>query len=406
MCTKSDKINLVVIPFHDWKKCEHEGFRTRDAHFMQEFGKHPQINKVLIVNRPTSLPEMLLLRKNWHITEGNSIYATRNMKLSQVDDKSYTVDTRVLDTWKPLIQQRKWLPSAYGNKKLVHNVESALSTLDMRQNYALFMSAPLFVPLVKQLTPKVIAFDAQDNLMKHSLYRNVPNLLSYYDYCMKYADIITANSMETTQWFALKNDNATHIGNGVSLTFFDSTKEYMIPDDLRNIPRPIVGYAGKMQDMFDVTLMCKTVESMTDVSFVFIGQQLNSKWMKPLWRYPNVYYLGDKRYYLLPSYLAAFDVCIIPYRPDKQHGGDPIKFYEYLAMQKPIVTTDIGDVSKFRSYPNVRIANTAKQFSVDLKSLLKSLGSSKSTAGYELPTEILWSSKADYIIGQIYKKLA
>lgn len=391
-------MNLVVIPFHDWKKCEREGFRTRDAHFMEEFGRHPQVEKLLVINRPTSLAEQLLLHKQWHVVGGTLVSSTAIMRLSQVDNKVYTCDIRVPDLLQPLLLRRKWLPKAYGMPPVVKGVRNALHTLGMAQNFALFISAPLFVPLVKHLSPKVFAFDAQDNLLKASLYKDTPGLIDYYDFCIQKANIISANSAETRHWLAQRRTDAQLIANGVSPEVFDPCRSYTTPADIAEIAHPRIGYAGKMQEMFDVKLMCMVAERLPHVNFVFIGQQLNRQWMQPLWRYPNVFYLGDKRYDSLPGYLASFDICIIPYRPEAQHGGDPIKFYEYLAMGKPIVTTNIGGVGEFRAYPQVYIADLPEQFEGGLEFFLQKLHNHESIEMSVLPTEVFWRTKADLLI--------
>ena len=61
------KINLVIFPLHDWKKCEREGFRTRDAHLILEFEKNSLVEKILIVDRPISSPEMLVKKCWWKV---------------------------------------------------------------------------------------------------------------------------------------------------------------------------------------------------------------------------------------------------------------------------------------------------------------------------------------------------
>ena len=394
-------MNLVIIPFHDWKKCEHEGFRTRDAHFMEEFGRHPQVEKLLVIDRPTSLAETLLLGKNWSVLHGTAVASASGRRISQVGDKTFTCDIRVPDLIQPLLLRRKWIPQAYGMPRVVAGVRDALETLGMAQSFALFISAPLFVPLVKHLSPQVFAFDAQDNLLKSSLYKDMPHLSAYYDFCIRTADVISANSAETTRWLSQQRSDPQHIANGVSPEVFDPQKQYATPADLTAIARPRVGYAGKMQEMFDVKLMCGMAESLPAENFVFIGQQLNRQWMKPLWRYPNVFYLGDKQYDLLPSYIASFDICMIPYRPEAQHGGDPIKFYEYLAMGKPIVTTDIGGVGEFRQYPQVCIADSPAQFKAGLEYFLQKLRGHDAIATKALPKEVFWRTKADTIVQKI-----
>ena len=397
-------MNLVVLPFHDWKKCEREGFRTRDAHFMQEFAKHPLVDKLLIINRPISLAEITLMRRNWRPREGTTVFQENDVCISQVSTNTYTLDILVRESIKPLRMKRSWTPYIFGQAKVEQAVMTGLSHLGMDSDYALFMSAPLFVPLVEQLSPRVLAFDAQDNLLKHEFYRDIPNLEAYYKFCLDRADFISTNSQETAEWFRQQRPDTIHISNGVDDDVFSPDHTYEMPTDMKSIPTPIVGYAGKMQEMFDVSLMERAVSELGDVNFVFIGQELNPKWMKPLWQHPNTHYLGDKPYSQLPQYLAAFDVCIIPYAVEKQHGGDPIKFYEYLAMGKPIVTTDIGGVSAFQEFPQVRVVQTSDEFLHGLHYFTKQVRDKSPIPRSRLPEKYLWRTKVDKIVETIMQK--
>jgi glycosyltransferase involved in cell wall biosynthesis len=394
-------MNLVAIPFHDWKKCEREGFRTRDAHFMQEFDKHPLVEKQLIVNRPISLAEIILMRRNWRPLSGQSVIQENDVCITQVSEKTYTLDILVREIVKPLRMKRTWTPYIFGHSKIVRAVKTALSQLGMDLDYKLFMSAPLYVPLIEQLSPPIFAFDAQDNLLKHAFYRDIPDLEKYYQFCLERADFVSANSLETTEWFRQHRPDAIHISNGVDDEVFSPDYSFDRPSDMETISAPVVGYAGKMQEMFDVSLMTRIVSDLQDTNFVFIGQELNSRWMKSLWQYPNAHYLGDKPYSQLPQYLAAFDICIVPYNLERQHGVDPIKFYEYLAMGKPIVTTDIGGVSMFREFPQVRIAQNSKEFLDDIHYFTDQVRGNSVIPRRQLPETYLWRTKADKIVKAI-----
>ncbi len=391
-------MNLVVIPFHDWKKCEQEGFRTRDAHLMQEFGKHPQVSKLLVINRPISWAEMLLLKRPRYPQQGQLIYAQNGVYISQVGEKTYTLDMVIPEFWRPLWMKRDWIPVIFGKPQVARHVNQTLAQLEMTNDYNLFFSAPLFVPLVKNLNPSIWILDAQDNLLKHALYQHVPNLSDFYDFCLENADFVSANSLETTKWFQKKRADAVWISNGVDAEKFSPNESYPLPADLDGIKSPIVGYAGKMQEMLDIEAIELAVKNLPHINFVFIGQQLNPKWVQHLWQYPNVHYLGDKPYSLLPQYLAAFDICIIPYSIERQHGVDPIKFYEYLAMGKPIVTTDIGGVADFREYPQVRIAQTAEQFVAGVRQMINLIQTDQPFDTKPVPPDYLWKTKADQII--------
>ncbi len=392
-------MNIVMIPFHDWKKCEREGFRTRDAHFMQEFEKHPSVEKLLIINRPISIAEIALMGRSWQPQERISVFQQKNIAVNQVSAKTFTLDIRIYEFIKPLYMKRHWTPYIFGQEKIVEAVNKVLSVLSIDSDYKLFISAPLFVPLISQLSPKFLAFDAQDNLLKQDFYRDVPSLEDYYQYCLKHADFISANSEDTTHWFCEHRADAVHIPNGVDEEIFNARLDFSLPEDMSTIRSPIVGYAGKMQEMFDLSLMITAVSSMPDVQFVFIGQQLNPDWMKPLWKFSNTHYLGDKPYRLLPAYLSAFDVCIIPYNLSNQHGGDPIKFYEYMAMGKPIVTSNIGNVHSFQGYPQVCIASLPDEFVDGIRDFIQKIQNELPIDKRPLPTSALWSTKASKIVG-------
>lgn len=399
-------MNILFIPFHDWKKCEREGFRTRDAHLMQEFGEHPHVDKMLVINRPVSLAEMVLFRRNWRVRQGCRLFCKNNICITQgvkmgVDANIYNLDILSLEIVRPIIMRQHWTPYIFGCKKILNAVSWALKFLQMDQKYALFISAPLFTPLVRNLRPTVFMADAQDNLLKHKAYRNTPHLENYYQYWKNNADALIANSPETTRWLQQGRADAECIPNGVDAAFFKKDNIYDTLADIRPLKRPIIGFAGKMQEMLDVELIKRLIMAMPDVSFVFIGQLLNPRWVKCLWRYPNVHYLGDKPYDQLPEYLASFDVCIIPYHQERQHGVDPIKFYEYLAMGKPVVTTLVGDVARYENNPQVRIGTTEETFVQGVRFFLKKIAAGAPMPSAPLPKECSWKAKADYMVRKI-----
>ena len=40
-------MDIVMVPFHDYKKWIKEGFRTRDSHLYQHFEQREDINKII-----------------------------------------------------------------------------------------------------------------------------------------------------------------------------------------------------------------------------------------------------------------------------------------------------------------------------------------------------------------------
>jgi UDP-galactopyranose mutase len=61
---------------------------------------------------------------------------------------------------------------------------------------------------------------------------------------------------------------------------------------------------------------------------------------------PNLHYLGQRAYEDLPGYLAGFDTCLLPFaRNEATRFISPTKTLEYMAAEKPIVSTPIPDVA-------------------------------------------------------------
>jgi glycosyltransferase involved in cell wall biosynthesis len=77
---------------------------------------------------------------------------------------------------------------------------------------------------------------------------------------------------------------------------------------------------------------------MPDVNFVLV----NDIRIPPadLPRRPNIRFLGYQPYSQIPSYIAAFDACIIPFHINHLTAAvNPIKALEYFALGKPVVTS-------------------------------------------------------------------
>ena len=57
---------------------------------------------------------------------------------------------------------------------------------------------------------------------------------------------------------------------------------------------------------------------------------------------------GKQPYDKIPEFIAASDVCILPAYPDEEIMQDivPIKIYEYMAMEKPVITTNLPGIKK------------------------------------------------------------
>jgi glycosyltransferase involved in cell wall biosynthesis len=118
-----------------------------------------------------------------------------------------------------------------------------------------------------------------------------------------------------------------------------------LPEDIAHLPRPRVGFAGGISSACDFDLLRALAEEFPEGSIVLVGP-VQANVQPP--RLPNVHVMGHRPYEILPAYVQAFDVGLIPYvLNDWTRSVDPLKLLEYLAAGIPVVTTAIPEVEKY-----------------------------------------------------------
>ena len=110
-------MNILLIPFHDWRKILLEGFRTRDAHFIEEFTKSKS-HKIIIVNRPTTFLEIILKRKR-NLIKGKVVLSKSSFKLYEIKPNVYVIDFVSLNVFSQIYHSYIWFINQYGNDNYI-----------------------------------------------------------------------------------------------------------------------------------------------------------------------------------------------------------------------------------------------------------------------------------------------
>jgi glycosyltransferase involved in cell wall biosynthesis len=143
---------------------------------------------------------------------------------------------------------------------------------------------------------------------------------------------------------------------------------------LQEYKRPIIGYIGAIAEWFDYKLFHTVARLCPSYSFILIGgygleNHVFGDQVRRLRSLPNVHLLGHKDYTEIPDYLAAFDVCIIPFVINEvTTATDPVKIYEYFSQGKPVVATPLPELQRCGSL--VALAATAEEFASKLDEAL------------------------------------
>ncbi|TPE46129.1 glycosyltransferase [Pontibacter mangrovi] len=355
-------MNIIILPYHDWRKILLEGARTRDAHFIEALRRHHKVNKVLIINRPYTPLELYLKKKNIPVS-GDILLHEKGGKLIKIDDKTFITDFESYDIINHARFRRKWYSKAYAATKFVAFQRKSIEKLGLREDDTLILNQNILsAPLCSKLGKMPLFFDAWDNfLLMPGLSDLRETLTTNYQLLSKQARQWYTNSQQNIAYFhdTFGPKNIKLLKNGVDFSLFK--KNYEIPNDLEGLQRPIVGFGGKVTHLFDADLYRHLIERNPDKSFVLIGQILDKAVFNSIGNHPNFYYLGDKHYNQYASYITNFDIGIIPYKIGKsQHGGDSIKVYEYLAAGIKVVGTNDNGIENHGEF--LYIAHTKEQF--------------------------------------------
>ncbi len=145
------------------------------------------------------------------------------------------------------------------------------------------------------------------------------------------------------------NDNTFIIRHGTDWNHFrtaldDATE---MPADIKDLPKPIIGFHGLLADWVDFELIKETAKRFENGSIVLIGKIAvdAERKIKILENIENIHFLGRKPYETLPAYCKNFDVALNPFEINELTlAANPLKVREYLAAGLQVVSTDIPEV--------------------------------------------------------------
>jgi glycosyltransferase involved in cell wall biosynthesis len=169
------------------------------------------------------------------------------------------------------------------------------------------------------------------------------------------------------------NPNTHIIRHGTDWRHFRTAldESTIVPAEIANLPRPIIGFHGLLADWVDFELIKKTAEHFKDGSVVLIGKTSvdAAEKIKILYGVTNIHRLGRKPYAELPAYCKGFDVAINPFAINELTlAANPLKVREYLAAGLPVVSTDIPEV---RVLKDVLVGENQDEFIHKVEGALK-----------------------------------
>ena len=348
----------------------------------QLFTRFPSNWRILFIE-PTSIPVLLMQPKR--------LFARKYLNIEIVSLPSIPLIDR--------FEKLRWINNYFVSLWL----RFILRKKNMREP-VLFYYEPRYSTLIGKLQEKLVILDYIDDKLAFS---NVPSWMKIYlDNLIEKANLIfVASSYLHKNILKNRKDNVYLIGNGVDVNHFrKAMTDIPIPEDIAHIKSPIVGYIGALSDWVDFDIIRAISREYPDLSVVLVGPEFPSvkSEVDSLKQYPNVFILGAKPYEILPNYIKAFDVCIIPFKVNELTlSSNPIKFYEYISSGKNVISVNLPEVKLFENV--IHIADNLDEFLQFIPASINEKANIKEFL--KIIEENTWDQKSEKMIKLIIQKL-
>ena len=230
------------------------------------------------------------------------------------------------------------------------------------REHILWYYTPMALGFTRHLKPLATIYDCMDEL---TLFKNAPRAMKMREMeLFKRADLVFTGGQSLYEAKRHQHQSIHAFPSSIDRAHFaqarDITEE---PADQAHIPHPRLGFFGVVDERLDIELVDGIAAARPDWQLVVIGPIVKID-PKDLPNRPNIHYLGGKSYKELPSYIAGWDVAMLPFAlNDSTRFISPTKTPEYLAAGKPVVSTSIRDVVRpYGEKGLVRIADTVAEF--------------------------------------------
>jgi len=219
---------------------------------------------------------------------------------------------------------------------------------------------PMALPLIQDLNPKITIYDCMDELSKFKF--APPDLVSREKQLMKLANLVFTGGPSLYRAKRKQHSDAHCFPSSVECEHFrQSLNGIEEPADQRDLPHPRLGFYGVIDERLDTNLIGYIARKRPQWQIMLVGPVVKIS-QDSLPHEPNIHYLGMRDYKELPAYLSGWDVCLLPFaRNESTEFISPTKTLEYMAAEKPIVSTPITDVKQPYSHI-VYLGDTQEEF--------------------------------------------
>ena len=337
--------DLVLFSLQPWDEEIGSNFKDMALELSRD-------NRVLYVNRALDRITSITKRKEKKVQARlKSIWHGEN-ELTEVHPNLWVHNPRTV------VESINWLPagstynylSLLNSRRLAKEINKAIRRLHFK-DIILMNDNDFFrgIHLKELIECSVYVFYVRDYLTYQPWFRKHGEQMEQR--MMEVADLVVANSGYLANYSRKFNPRSYDIGQGCDVHAY-LQENLPVPDDMKNIPHPIIGFAGAISGTrLDAEVIEHIAKELPQCSLVMVGPIMDGFGAEALKKLPNVFFLGRKEPSAIPEYVYQFDICINPQQVNQLTIGNyPRKADEYLAMGKPMVATKTEAMEMFADH--------------------------------------------------------
>jgi len=193
---------------------------------------------------------------------------------------------------------------------------------------------------------------------------------------IKLSKKVTVTNSYLKEKYNIPENKVTILPNGVDTKLFrnyGNTKSQLGLEDYF-----VIGYVGVLREWIDFEPIYQALRELPDdIIFLVVGKEgryrENLELAKKYGIIEKVRFVGNVPYSKVPIYISAMDVGVIPFKLNSitEHAL-PLKLFEYMACQKPVISTPLPTVNDIAK-ENVLYANTNKEWKEKIQLLYENV---------------------------------
>ena len=380
---------LIFIPFQDENCLISDGILTREYAWLLMLDR-AGYKLAATINKPRTLLDEKKLSPDYTKFPQQS-YEREALELIK---RRASINPRQSLSVTQVLKKRCWWEDGY-----LRAIEDLQLNIN---NCIVYSNTPFSWKLLSYLKSQgaVVFFDTMDNMAIYPHFKSYERERAYQGYSeiLKFADVVCVNSDKTQSFFQERfKTKVPVIRNGVfEPRYCDATglQIYQQICEAKKGYRAVAGFIGKMCLRIDARLLNQLAKAVQDCLILLIGPDLagQTKEIDELVkRCSNVKRLEPVPSAYLYSIYDLFDYLILPYTVDvNENSGDPLKLYQYLMTDKPVISTGVSGMAAYAD--TILVSNEI----ADWIGLLSSEAKPKDYGSVH--SSILWESRAEPIL--------